>query len=196
MKKIPNIFKIKNTLPPKAGRILISEPLLNDGIFSRSVVLITEHNSRGTVGYVLNKLSGFTLKDILPDFKNITLPIYVGGPVATNTIHFIYKWFEPLTNSIKVVNDIHWGGHLEDLKDMLYSGSLNASNIKIFVGYSGWDKGQLDREIKNGYWVVSEIDSYTDIFDEDNKLMWKRNVLRLDEKYHFWVNVPLNPFLN
>lgn len=196
MKKIPNIFKIKNTLAPKAGRILISEPLLNDGIFSRSVVLIAEHNEHGTVGYVLNKLSGFTLADILPQFKKITLPVYIGGPVATNTVHFIYKWFEPLTNSVKIVNNIYWGGDLNDLKEKLYSGVLNETNIKIFVGYSGWSRGQLNQEIRNNYWLVNELESYNDIFTEDNKLMWKRNVLRLDERYHFWINVPINPMLN
>jgi len=196
MKKLPNIFKIDNKLPPKKGRILISQPLLNDGIFARSIVLITEHNQNGTIGFVLNKLAGYTLREIFPEFKGIKLPVYIGGPVSTNSLHFIYKYNKPLPNSHHIIEDLYWNGNLKELKEYLYNNIFNETNIKFFIGYSGWAKGQLKQELENSFWIVNDIYDLNSIFTEDYRNMWKRNVIRLEKKYHFWLNVPLNPQLN
>ena len=69
-------------LIPQQGRILISEPLLSDTYFKRSVVLITEHNENGTVGFVLNKPIELMINEVLGDFPQFEAQVYIGGPVA------------------------------------------------------------------------------------------------------------------
>ncbi len=195
MKPLPNIFKIKQKEEPSHGKILIAEPLLLDGIFGRSVVFLVEHGCEGSIGYVLNKNSGFTIQQLLPDFKNYYTPVFIGGPVATNTLHFIYKSHEQLTNSKKVSDNLFWGGDIKEILNCIKKGIIKEQNIKFFIGYSGWGKNQLSIELKKHYWVVSSICS-EEIFVEDPKMLWKRSIVLLDKKFHFWLNIPSNPSLN
>jgi putative transcriptional regulator len=195
MTKLPNIFTIKQKIPVGPGKILISEPLLMDGIFSRSVVLLVEHNDEGSLGYVLNKNSNFTIQQLLPDFKGFYTPVFIGGPVATNTLHFIYTHDKPLSNSKNIFSNVYWGGDINELLQMLKKGEIAEKDIRFFIGYSGWGKNQLQNEIKANYWVVTNPIK-EQIFEENPQMLWKRSVILLDKKFHFWLNVPLNPILN
>lgn len=196
MATLPNIFKITQKLKPEIGRVLISEPLMNDGIFGRSVVLLVENNDNGTVGYVLNKYSGFTIQQLLPLFKDITSSVFIGGPVAINTIHFIYRAKENLLNSKKIEEDLYWGGNINELYKMMVSKIINPNDVRFFVGYSGWSKNQLNEEISKGYWIVNYFDKEIYFEDNDISVFWKRNVALLDKKFHFWLNIPLDSSLN
>ncbi|MNL76674.1 hypothetical protein D3C87_2026780 [compost metagenome] len=53
-------------LQPNTGRLLIPEPFLMDPNFKRSVILITEHQEEGTVGFILNHSSALILSDVIP----------------------------------------------------------------------------------------------------------------------------------
>ena len=79
-----------NKAQPLKGSLLISEPFMMDPNFKRSVLLLTEHNEEGTVGYVLNQKSSFFLNDVIPDCPDADFPIYIGGPVGADTLHFIH----------------------------------------------------------------------------------------------------------
>ncbi|MCX7862742.1 MAG: YqgE/AlgH family protein [Bacteroidales bacterium] len=192
---LPNIFKITQKIDPSAGRLLIAEPLLLDGIFARSVVLLTEHNDEGSLGYILNKNSGFTIQQLLPKFKNFYTPVFLGGPVATNTLHFIYRSKQALLNSKQIHDEIFWGGDIDELLKLMKNDIIKEKDIRFFIGYSGWGKNQLNEELSKHFWVVSKTDS-EQVFEEDPKWLWKRSVILLDKKYHFWLNVPANPSLN
>lgn len=195
MNKLANIFKIKSNVLPSPGKYLISEPLMNDGIFGRSVILITEHGDMGTIGYVLNKPSGFIISQLLPMFKNFLSQVYIGGPVATNTVHFIYKSDKPISKSTQIDNNLYWGGDINELFEQMTSNKLSENDVRFFVGYSGWRKNQLENELNKGYWIVSHF-PIDHLFEEEISRLWKRSVLQLGRKYHFWLNVPTNPSLN
>jgi len=195
MNHLQNIFKIKSKISPAPGKYLISEPLMSDGIFGRSVILLTEHSDEASLGYVLNKPSGFIISQLLPQFKNFSLPVYIGGPVATNTVHFIYKSDKPISSSVQIDEKLYWGGDINELLVQLSSNQLNENDVRFFVGYSGWGKNQLQKELNNGYWLVSSF-PVNHLFEEEADLLWKRSVLQLERKYHFWLNVPKNPSLN
>lgn len=196
MTTLPNIFTIKQKLAPQAGRVLISSPLMNDGIFGRSVILLTEHNKHGSIGYILNKHSGFTIQQLLPLFKGFTLPVFIGGPVATNTVHFIYQSNEKLTNTIQIGENLYWGGNMNELLELMKSNKLNEKNVRFFAGYSGWERNQLNKELDKGYWVVNHFDKELYFDEKDASTLWKRNVILMDSKFHFWLNIPTNPTLN
>lgn len=195
MDKLPNIFKIKSKILPSAGKYLISEPLMSDGIFGRSVILITEHGDMGSIGYVLNKPSGFIISQLLPLFKNFLSQVYIGGPIATNTVHFIYKSEKPISKSTQIDKNLYWGGDINELFEQMTSNKLSENDVRFFVGYSGWRKNQLENELNNGYWIVSHF-PVDHLFEEEISHLWKRSVLQLGRKYHFWLNVPTNPSFN
>jgi putative transcriptional regulator len=48
------------------GKLLIAAPaILTDKSFNRSVILLTEHNNEGSVGFILNKPTHYTVGDLV-----------------------------------------------------------------------------------------------------------------------------------
>ena len=130
----------------KAGRLLISEPFMNDQYFDRSVVLLCEHNMEGTVGFILNKPMVMTINEAMEDFPMMPGNIYFGGPVQTNMIHFIHCLSDKLPGSIEIANGIFWGGDFETLAFLIDTKQVKSDDVRFFAGYSGWEPKQLKKE--------------------------------------------------
>src|ERR1044071_7897946 len=143
-------------LDPEVGRILVSEPFLLDSYFKRSVILLGEHSEEGTVGFILNKPTDLNLNDALEDFPPFDVPLYFGGPVQTDTIHFLHTLGERLEGSKEILPGIYWGGNLETLKLLIETNQIQKSEVRFFAGYSGWEPDQLSNELKGNTWLVSE----------------------------------------
>lgn len=190
-----DFFKIDKTLKPKKGRLLISEPFLQDTYFKRSVILITEYTKEGSVGFVLNKPAKLSVGDVIEGFPDFDAELSVGGPVATDTIHFCHTLGDIIPNSVKVNKNIYWGGDFSTLRKLIKTGIIDNSQVRFFIGYSGWSAGQLERELSENSWIVAELNSWNIIKNYD-KNAWKESLNRLGEKYKLWVNYPENPVLN
>lgn len=190
-----DFFQTENTLKPQKGRVLISEPFLLDNYFKRSIVLLTEHSEEGTVGFVLNKPVNIRINEIMSDFPDIEAEVSLGGPVQTNTLHYIHTLGDIIPNSVKVIQNIFWGGDFEVVKRLLESGNLNASTIRFFLGYSGWQSNQLDDELAENSWIVSDFKP-EEIMTPMNKHFWKKALNRMGTKYQMWANFPENPQMN
>ncbi len=175
--------------------MLISDPFLNDAYFKRSVVFLTEHSQKGSVGFVLNKPVDVAINEILADFPSVDTSISVGGPVGTNSVHYIHSMGDLIPNSVKVIDNIWWGGDIDVVKQLIKGGDLNNNQIRFFVGYSGWESKQLESEIAKNSWVVSELDSGL-IMSGWNKGSWKKVLNILGGKYKLWTNFPENPGMN
>ena len=86
----------------KKGKLLIAEPsIIGDVSFNRSIILLTEHNNEGSIGFILNKPLDFELGDLIPDVKS-NFPIYNGGPVQQDNLYFIHKVAELVPESIEI----------------------------------------------------------------------------------------------
>jgi len=181
-------------LVPKQGRILISEPLLSDTYFKRSVVLITEHSDQGAVGFVLNKPIDIPINEVLDNFPKFNAKVYIGGPVAKDTVHFLHTLGELVPNSVHVKDNIYWGGDFDSLKELIHEGIVKTNQVRFFLGYSGWSPNQLEEEIKENAWLVTEVPS-SKIMSAD-KNIWKKTLDNLGKKYKVWSNFPENPTMN
>lgn len=191
-----DIFSIDHdNILPKQGRVLVSDPFLNDAYFKRSVVLLTEHGEKGSVGFVLNNPVDVSISEIMSDFPSIDTTISVGGPVGTNSVHYIHSLGNKIPGSVKVTRDIWWGGDFDIVKKLINEGRVNSGQIRFFVGYSGWEPSQLEREISENSWVVSELDSRI-IMNSKTKEAWKDVINYLGGKFRLWLNFPENPGLN
>lgn len=156
------------------GNILIAQPFMEEGNFKKSVIGITEHGKDGTVGFILNKSINLKLPELVEDIKtDEDYKVFFGGPVATNTIHYIHNVGDLLEESIKIKNGLYWGGNFEKLIFLLESGLIKRNNIRFYVGYSGWSEGQLDEELQYGSWIVSDwYANYT--FQSQPKKLWEQ----------------------
>ncbi len=181
-------------LAPEQGRILLSEPLLSDTYFKRSVVLLTEHSDKGAVGFVLNKPVDLPLNEVLADFPDFNAQVYIGGPVAKDTIHFLHTLGELIPNSVHVMDNIYWGGDFDSLKELINEGIVEPAQVRFFLGYSGWSPNQLEGEIEENAWLVTRVESEKIMSADKN--IWKKTLDELGKKYKVWANFPENPAMN
>ncbi len=196
MKLDYNFFKVEGAYAlPQKGKVLISEPFLNDSYFKRSIVLLTEHSEEGAVGFVLNKPVSLKLNEVLADFPQFNASLSIGGPVSTNTIHYLHTVGDMIPNSVHVLGNVYWGGDFEILKEMVKLGAIESEQIRFFLGYSGWMANQLEGELERNSWVVTEI-LPMQIMEVNSSDTWKQMLFDLGEKYSLWPNFPENPQYN
>ncbi|MGE4287405.1 MAG: YqgE/AlgH family protein [Salinivirgaceae bacterium] len=191
-----NLFNINHYLAKIGkGKCLISEPFSPDSYFGRSVVLITEHSeNEGTLGYILNKPIDVPIHELFPDFPTFNAPCFVGGPVNPETIHYLHTRIDLLPESTPVTNGIYWGGDFDLLKEHIQNGMIRPSEIRFYLGYSGWAPQQLQQEIDDKFWIVSPISS-TKIMHA-NQNTWKELLNEMGDSYSIWANAPTNPGMN
>jgi putative transcriptional regulator len=181
---------------PSAGKLLISEPFLIDPNFKRSVILLAEHNEEGTLGFILNQPSSLLLKDLVPDLWEANYPVFIGGPVEVDTVHFIHRCYDKLNSGEEIANGIYWGGNFETLKILVNNNSISANEVKFFLGYSGWGKEQLKEEIDTNTWIVSSKFHPDVVFSHNEDELWKEAIINLGPKYAHVSNFPSDPNLN
>lgn len=190
-----NFFEPDNDLEPQTGRVLISEPFLMDNYFKRSIVLITEHTNEGTVGFVLNKPINIPINEIIENFPETSADLSLGGPVNTNTLHYIHTLGDIIPQSSKVIGDIYWGGDFDVVERLILSGNIENGQIKFFLGYSGWSPNQLESELDANAWIVHNM-LPKEIMKHMNRHYWNRKLRRMGKKYEMWSNFPENPEMN
>jgi putative transcriptional regulator len=190
-----NFFEPDNNLEPQKGRVLISEPFLMDNYFKRSIVFITEYNDKGTVGFVLNKPVEIKIHQVIDNFPNTDMNVLLGGPVSTNTLHYIHTLGDIIPDSVHVLGNIWWGGDFEVVQRLVASGNLGKDQVRFFLGYSGWSPDQLDEELADNAWVVCDMKP-EDIMIPMSKHYWKKTLKRMGTKYEMWADFPENPEMN
>lgn len=177
-----------------AGKLLISEPMMQDKSFQRAVVYVCHHDALESIGYIINRLSEHSLSDFVSELNGIYFPLFIGGPVALDTIHMLHS----LPNEIggdEIADGIYWGGDMEAAIENIKLGKLNSGNCKFFIGYSGWGEGQLDAELDMKSWLVSNFSNEL-LYHVDGKQSWKRAISKLGTKFNSLLYVPMNPELN
>ncbi|WP_229251097.1 YqgE/AlgH family protein [Emticicia sp. BO119] len=176
------------------GKLLIAEPFLGDPNFERSVVLLCEHNSTGSFGLVLNQTTSLHLDDVIENVYG-ELPLFIGGPVEQNTLHFIHRLGNQIEGAVDIGNGIYWSGDFESVKTLINIGKVSENDIRLFIGYSGWSAGQLVDEMNRNSWIVSETDAHF-IFDTPADQFWRAILKSMGGEYKVLSNYPTDPRLN
>ena len=164
----------------KPGTILISSTSLDDHNFDRVVIFITEYNEQGAMGFVFNKLFPRTFNE-LAEFKNSkSFPLYEGGPVENESLFFLHCQPNLIEDGTLIVDSIYLGGDFMQAVAKINEGILNESGIKLFIGYCGWDPGQLEEEVQEGSWLISDTKPQT-VFIHPIGTLWE-NIYQLNKK--------------
>ncbi len=178
-----------------AGKLLIADPFLRDNNFKRTVVFMCEHKEDGSFGFVLNRKHDQLLGDLLQGFESSTFPVYYGGPVQLDTLHFLHQCPQLIPGGVEVIDGIYWGGEFEAVLDMLTAKKLSNNNIRFFIGYSGWTNGQLEEEMNIKSWITTDATKAL-IFPENTSDTWKDALKQLGGEYVQMINYPSDPQLN
>jgi len=179
----------------KPGNILLAEPFMSDMNFERSVILVCEHSEDTSFGFIMNYVSDHQIGSVIVDLAEIDIPLYIGGPVEQNTLHYIHRAGDNVPGSIKIKDELYWSGDFDFIKEGLINKTLNPKDFKFFVGYSGWGKDQLAIEFKKNTWLSFELDMGI-LFDCPANEMWKEILKRQGGKYREMANYPKDPRLN
>lgn len=189
------LTETSSMVEPAAGVLLIADPFLKDPNFMRTVVLLTEHRDDGTIGFVLNRQYENNLDELIPEVEGFKLPVYYGGPVQMNTIHFLHSYPDEVPNGIEVMDGVFWGGDFDAVVTLINSGNADPEKIRFFIGYSGWSSGQLQTEMDEKTWLTVEAESKL-VFHPNAEEIWKDSIKHLGGEYEMMVNFPIDPQLN
>lgn len=180
---------------PGAGVLLIADPFLKDPNFLRTVVLLTEYGGEGAVGFVVNRQYENTLDELLPEVEGQKLPVYYGGPVQGNTLHFLHRYPEEIAGGVEVMKGVYWGGDFDSVVNLINSGKADPARLRFYIGYSGWSAGQLEEEMEEKTWVTVAATQQL-VFHPSAEEIWKESLKHLGGDYEMMINFPIDPQLN
>ena len=192
------IFQVEsNKVLPRQGGLLISAPFLRDWHFARSVVLVVDHNEEGSMGLVLNKDFSrlMTLNDLVPALAALPpIPLYKGGPVGRDTLFYLHT-LSYLKDALPLGNGLYLNGDFNQMQQYILSGAPTQGVARFFMGYAGWQKGQLKQEMKQNTWIVNN-ESQVDLLNMYLRDLWQEALCDMGGKYMVWSRYPKYPFMN
>ena len=159
------------------NHFLIAMPGLNDPFFARTVTYLCQHGEEGALGIIINRPSELTLADIMEqmeiEFQEPAIgqiPVYFGGPVQPERGFILHEpsgtWSSTLTISDSVALTTS-----RDILEAIGQGQ-GSKNILVALGYAGWGKGQLEREIVENSWLNAPA-SQSILFKQPAADRWK-----------------------
>ena len=185
---------MENLLCP--GKLLAADPsIIGDVSFTRAVILLVEYDSGGTIGFILNKPILYDLNTFVPEI-GVAFPVFQGGPVEQDRLYFIHKRPDLIPESKPVTGGFYWGGRFACVTEKINNGELTPNDIKFFLGYSGWDANQLEKEISNKTWIVFDQTNDKELTSTADASYWKSKMITLGGDYKLWANAPSHPHLN
>ncbi len=173
----------------KSGSILLAEPFMLDPNFKRTAVLLCEHSEEGSIGFILNKRLDMRVDELVNGFPEFDAKVFFGGPVQTDTIHYIHNVGDLLEDSRMIADGVWWGGSFEQLKFLITSELLTPDNIRFFVGYAGWSDSQLLEEMEIGSWVTAHVDPNY-VFKSRPDALWAQIMSNKGDHYTVIANMP------
>src|SRR6185503_5170844 len=174
-------------IEPGPGILLIADPFLKDPNFLRTVVFLCDHKEEGSFGFVLNRQYENKIGDLIPELEGNQLPVYYGGPVQMDTIHFLHQYPEEIPGGQEILKGIYWGGDFEAAVNMIRNEEMDQNKIRFYIGYSGWGEGQLDSEMKEKTWLTVKATRKL-IFHPDHDEIWKDSLKHLGGDYEIMAN--------
>jgi putative transcriptional regulator len=180
------------------GSFLIANPVLPDPNFSRTVVLLCNHDDQGSFGLVINKAAELEASDI---FSNIELlrdygsRVFVGGPVSQSQLFYLCHSDEEIPELDRVCDGIHLGMNYEMLEMVLNRVERPEENIRFYLGYSGWAAGQLAGEMEQRSWLTCDA-THDFVFHSQEDQIWAGVLKSMGSEYEYLINAPVNPQWN
>ena len=147
-------------------QMLIAMPGMVDDNFAGSVTLMCQHNDAGAIGITINRLSDYTLGEILKQLKLEcedelirNLPVLEGGPVSPDRGFVLHSPMEGYESSLEVDEGIMVTTSRDVLSDI--AEGKGPGKFVVALGYAGWGEGQLENEMLANAWIP--VSASTDI---------------------------------
>jgi putative transcriptional regulator len=156
--------------PPSAslgpGTFLVAVPDLPDPNFRQAVVLLIDHDPRGSWGLVINRPTPVRLAEALPEEQSLrgrSDRLFAGGPVAPSRLLMLLRSQDPPAGTRLVFDDVHLAWTPATLGGQ--------AAFRLYAGYAGWGPGQLEAELSRGDWLLAPAQADL-VFSEDPEGAW------------------------
>jgi putative transcriptional regulator len=126
---------------------------------------------------------------LIEDFPEFAAEVYFGGPVQTDTLHFVHNLGSLLDDSTKIAEGVYWGGDFEKLKFLINAQLIEPRNIRFFLGYTGWGEGQLNDEMDYGSWVIADMDANY-LFKSEPENLWQQVMYNKGNAFSIIAEMP------
>lgn len=140
----------------KAGNYIKSSSELIGDFFENTTILIIKHNEEGSVGFVTNKAFGKSLHELIEFNHSKPFPLMDGGPVDRDHLFVLHKRPDLIEGGEAVCNGLYMGGNMDQVIQAINTNAVNKEDIQLFIGYCGWDEGELKAELEEGSWILSK----------------------------------------
>lgn len=164
------------------GRLLVASRDLGDPNFAKTVILLVHYSEdQGSVGLVLNKRTDVPISRVFHDLKEASRrkdPVYIGGPVELNSVLALLKSTSKPEGADKMFGDVYLISN-KDLLAKTLASSAEAAVFHTYLGYAGWQAGQLEHEVELGAWHIMPADAGT-VFHADPDSVWERMIRRTE----------------
>ena len=144
----------------QTGMLLQSHSISPDDYFINAMVCIVEYNANGALGFVVNRPFSRGLNELVAFAHLPPFPLYEGGPVDGEHLYFIHRRPDIIEGGETVSRGLYFGGDFKQVTEAIRQGDINERDIRIFVGYCGWDAGDLERETAADEWAVADSDLF------------------------------------
>lgn len=184
---------------PHPGALLVAEPFLKDEYFSHSVICLIDYAvGHSSMGVVLNRSTAYSLQGLVPGVTTkCEIPVFCGGPMSCDRLYYLHTLGQDIiSKSHEIVPGLYIGGDFSDMLAYINSGYPTDGIIRFFIGYSGWSCEQLDEELCNHVWAVTEMDDPMSLLDGSEDSLWHRYVKKLGSDFRGWLYHPKNPQAN
>ncbi|MBP7481854.1 MAG: YqgE/AlgH family protein [Lacunisphaera sp.] len=174
-----------------AGQLLLAHPALKESNFKRTVVLLSAHNAEGAMGVVLNRPLDKQLGELNTEFALSPLagvPVYAGGPVETEQLIIVaWQWLET-----GHAFQLQFGLEPEKAAELVGTAGVT---LRAFLGYAGWERGQLERELKHDTWLVTAVEGEI-LGKSDGTALWRQILGGIDPELKLLAEEPEDPTVN
>lgn len=179
--------------PNMSGSLLVASPALLDPNFNKAVILLSAHSDTdGALGVVVNRPSGHTLGEMDDNFCDSPLaqvPVYHGGPVSTDQM-ILTAWHTGVDTG---VFKLYFGITQEKALEIMET--QPELELRGYLGYAGWSGGQLEEELNQDAWLVTEVDIEA-LRDYREEKMWKHLLIQIKPEFGLLGDAPEDPSVN
>lgn len=137
------------------GSYIKSTPSLDGSYFEHATILIVENNTKGAVGFVVNRPFEKSLNDLVEFKKSKAFPLLEGGPVDQEHIYVVHQRPNLIKGSQAISKGMYYGGEMQDVLDAINLHGATEKEIQLFIGYCGWDAEELEAEVEEGSWTIT-----------------------------------------
>ncbi|MBL8214353.1 MAG: YqgE/AlgH family protein [Bryobacterales bacterium] len=163
------------------GKVLVAGRGLRDPNFAESVILLVRHSPKGSMGLVVNQPSRLRLSRLSEDLKgaaNRQDRVYLGGPVSRSGAVALLRAAVVPAEAQHVFADVYLLSAKSMLEEQIAANS-QPDKFRVYLGYAGWARGQLEAEIDEDAWHIFPGDAAW-VFEGDPSTLWNRLIRRTE----------------